>query len=324
MGRGPRCEGGGRLTSKHLIAALAGVFLTTLFASTSQAEGPTPGGSYGPRPDRPTLVETNVVATDAGVTIFVSIESNTPGLPGTPGSTDLISNPAAPVCSATATHVGAISDWAHQGLQAHPDAIPFAVNCDDGYFGIAWVPVGAPGDPDVVVEVLPGDAIDPEAVAQSLLGLVPLPPITVGANPGTGLVALPSWFWVEGYGGEPLTGAETLGGTTVEVEVTPARYDWDFGDGGQVSATSLGQPYPAESEIQHRYEQSSLVAGGAFAVRLEITFSARYRVITEEDDGAGGSVTAVGDWQATEPIVRTFERAYPVQQLQSVLAADQH
>lgn len=305
-------------------AAISLLVLLLLGTSVAHAEPPTPGQAGTARGNRPDLVETNVVASETGITIYVGIRSTSSGSPGKPGSTDLINDPGAPSCTATATHVGAVSGWVREGLEAHPDAIPFAVNCDDGYFGIAWVPVGAPSDPNVVVEVLPADPVDPAAVAQSLLGLVPLPPITVGANPGTGLVALPSWFWVEGYGGETLAGAETLGGTTVEVEITPERYDWDFGDGGRMSTTSLGQPYPAESEIQHRYEQSSLVSDGAFRVRLAITFSARYRVITEEDDGEGGTVIAVGDWVATDPIVRAFEHAYPVQQLQSVLAADRH
>ena len=198
------------------------------------------------------------------------------------------------------------------------------MSCDDGYFGIAWVPVDAPGDPDVVVEVLPEDAVDPEAVAQSLLGLVPLPPITVGANPGTGLVAMPSWFWVDGYDGSPLYGSEALGNTTVEVEITPQRYDWHFGDGGFVSAGSLGRPYPDESDIQHTYEQSSLVAGGQFEVRLEITFAGQFRVITEEDDGEGNIVVTVGDWEPLDPMVRSFVAPYPVQQLQSVLTSGQH
>jgi len=307
-------------------ATILAVLLCLVSSSSVLAQSVrTPGAGLTPRPERQeTEVETNVVASETGVTIYVGIRSTTPGVPGTPGSTDLISAPGAPACSATATHIGALSDWAREGLQAHPDAIPFAVSCDDGYFGIAWVPVDAPGDPDVVVEVLPEDAVDPEAVAQSLLGLVPLPPITVGANPGTGLVAMPSWFWVDGYDGSPLYGSEALGNTTVEVEITPQRYDWHFGDGGFVSAGSLGRPYPDESDIQHTYEQSSLVAGGQFEVRLEITFAGQFRVITEEDDGEGNIVVTVGDWEPLDPMVRSFVAPYPVQQLQSVLTSGQH
>jgi hypothetical protein len=69
---------------------------------------------------------------------------------------------------------------------------------------------------------------------------------------------------------------------------------------------SLGQRYPAVSDIQHAYEQSSLSSNGAFAVTVAINFSVRYRV-------SGGA------WQALDPITRSVASAYPVQQLQSIL-----
>ena len=81
---------------------------------------------------------------------------------------------------------------------------------------------------------------------------------------------------------------------------------WTFGDGTSLTTTSLGEPYPAESDIQHVYEQSSLAAGGTYTVTVQATFSARYRV-----NG--------GPWQSLEPISRSFTTDYPVQQLQSVL-----
>jgi hypothetical protein len=93
---------------------------------------------------------------------------------------------------------------------------------------------------------------------------------------------------------------------TVEVEITPTDYRWSFGDGTALETASLGQPYPQESDIRHTYEQSSLRVGGSFAVTVQITFSARYRV-----DG--------GPWEPLEPITRAFTAAYPVQQLQSIL-----
>jgi hypothetical protein len=159
---------------------------------------------------------------------------------------------------------------------------------------------------EVSVVVIEGDPVDPASVAAELLDHVPVPAITVGVNPEVGLVALPSWFWVEGYDGLPITASDTLAGTTVEVEITPTGYRWTFGDGATVESNSLGQRYPEESDIRHTYEQSSLSVGGAFPVSVEITFSARYRV-----DG--------GPWQPLDPITRSFTTAYPVQQLQSIL-----
>jgi hypothetical protein len=49
-----------------------------------------------------------------------------------------------------------------------------------------------------------------------------------------------------------------------------------------------------------------LRAGGTFNSQLDITFAARFRV-------NGGA------WQPLAPVVQTYSRAYPVQQLQSVL-----
>ncbi|PKN81925.1 MAG: hypothetical protein CVU47_04940 [Chloroflexi bacterium HGW-Chloroflexi-9] len=202
------------------------------------------------------------------------------------------------------------AEWVQAGLDANPDTVPWTVSCDTGYFGVAWVPADAPGAPDVVVNGPPGASVDPLTVAESILGAVPVPPVTVSANPGIGMVAMPSWFWVDGYDGAPLYGAETLGLITVQVEVTPERYDWSFGDGHTLVTNSLGQRFPAESDIQHIYERSSASTGGAFPVRLDITFSTRYRV-------NGGA------WLPLEPIVHSFALDYPVQQLQAVLTRGQ-
>ena len=90
------------------------------------------------------------------------------------------------------------------------------------------------------------------------------------------------------------------------MEVQPLRYRWSFGDGTTAETTSLGQRYPAESDIQHVYEQSSLAAGGAYSITVEVTFVAQYRV-------SGGA------WQTLDPITRSFSNDYTVQQLQSVI-----
>ncbi len=307
--------------------AAAAIVLGMLLSSASvvYADPPTPGQAGNLRGLRPDLVETDVVATNDGVTIYVGIRTTRPGSPGSPGSSDLISGPAAPTCTAQALNVpfnSAMNGWMRDGLRDNPGTVPVGVRCDES-LTIVWVPVDGGTPPDIVVNVLPSDPGAPSLVAEDLFGIVPLPPISLRANPGTGLVAMPAWFWVDGYDGSPLYGSETLGGTTVEVEITPQRYDWHFGDGGFFSTASLGRPYPDESDIQHTYEQSSLVAGGQFEVRLEITFAGQFRVITEEDDGEGNIVVTIGDWEPLDPMVRSFVAPYPVQQLQSVLTAGQ-
>jgi hypothetical protein len=200
----------------------------------------------------------------------------------------------------------ATREWFERESALHPGEAPWVVQCDNGFMSIVWLPFDLEAS-EVSVVVVEGDPVDPASVAAELLDHVPVPAITVGVNPEVGLVALPSWFWVEGYDGLPITASDTLDGTTVEVEITPTGYRWTFGDGTTVESTSLGQRYPEESDIRHTYEQSSLSVGGAFPVSVEITFSARYRV-----DG--------GPWQPLDPITRSFTTAYPVQQLQSILA----
>jgi hypothetical protein len=122
-------------------------------------------------------------------------------------------------------------------------------------------------------------SVDPGAIAAELLGSLSLPSLRLDMNPRLGLVAVPTWFWVEGYGGEviPLsmslevpheectlsidrdargdvildgagepqitpqctTTSEAIG---VEVRAWPSSYRWDFGDhvGQTVRCPGLG------------------------------------------------------------------------------------
>lgn len=248
-----------------------------------------------------------VVSAPSGVTIYIATTVVTPGT-SSPGETTVSqSGSGGPSCSANPMNIGNSStDWVRQGSAEHPGATPWMVQCDDGNVGVAWVPANSSDQPAVVLGNPPGAGVDPSQIAASVFEIVPLPPVTVGVNPGTGLVAVSSWFWIDGYDGSTLRGSRTLDSVAVEVEITPSGYLWAFGDGSTLETTSVGRAYPDESDIQHHYEQSSLSAGGAFTVKLDITFSARYRV----NDGP---------WQALPPVVQSFDRAYPVQQLQSVL-----
>jgi len=296
------------MLKKSICALCAAVAIFVVGAGDVMADGPMPGqGQATGSNKRPGDSSVSVVSGASGVTIFISMSDTSPGQPGTPPSTQIVNGPSGPVCSTTPMNIGnATASWVRDGLQANPDTIPWAVTCDNGYFGIAWVPVAAPGAPRVVVTDAGAPPVDPAALAASVLGTVPLPPIRVGASPGVGLVALPSWFWIDGYDGSTLRGSRTLGLVTVEVEITPQGYRWAFGDGRELQTTSLGRPYPEQSDIRHAYEQSSLTAGGSYDLRLGITFSARYRV-------NGGA------WIPLTPVTQTYTRDYPVRQLQSVL-----
>lgn len=300
------------MTSRRILRALSVAVMVVLAAGLP---GPTPAeadgaGGYDPDPQTPsTALTIDVVSGPDGVTIYISVVGLTPGDDGTPGTDDPVDVTEAPTCTASPMNIGnASAGWVREGLLEHPDTVPWWVLCDSGYVGVAWVPIDAPAAPDVVVGAPPIPAVDPASVAASVLGTVPLPPIEVGANPTVGLVAMPAWFWVDGYDGSTLRGLRTLGPITVEVEITPAEYRWSFGDGAVLDTASLGRPYPAVSDLRHTYEQSSAIAGGTFQVQLDITFDARYRVNS-------------GPWLPLAPLVQSFTRDYPVQQLQSVLTS---
>jgi hypothetical protein len=229
--------------------------------------------------------------------------------------------------------------WVRTGLQEHPDTTPMGFYIDGVFQGIVWVPDEADaanlqwGTPPEVASEVPPEApiqIDPRDVALDLLSQIPLPDLEIRANPSLGLVGMPSWFWVDGYSGEPFGDSLTVSlspptapedsedeaapndavsdstSFTVEVQVRPSTYEWSFGDGTSLVANSLGKPYPDESDIQHTYEHSSLLFPDGFPVQLKIEFLAEYRV----DGGASEELPA---------ILRTYQSTFSVQEMQPVL-----
>lgn len=294
---------------RHLPSAFVLAACLGLWPNTVSADEPVPGGAYGTGGNKPDSAQISVTSGPSGVTIYIAIAEMSPGSNSAPGSGDTISGGGGPSCSATPMDVGNSSvGWVRAGIEANPGTVPYTVTCDNGYFGIAWIPTDAPAAPQIVVGAPAIPAVDPVAIQASVLGIVPLPPIKVGANPDIGLVAMPAWFWVDGYNGQTLYGARSIGLILIEVEITPIGYRWTFGDGADLQTLSLGSAYPEESDLQHIYEQSSLVAGGTYEVELEITFEARYRV--------NGRL-----WQPLDPVTQSYVREYPVQQLQSVLTS---
>jgi hypothetical protein len=289
-----------------LAAALLG-----LSALVVSADPPSPGDPGDPRANKPNAT-TSVQSGPNGVTIRIAVSQSSPGLPGggAPISTGGGStNTGGWNCRADIMNIGnATRSWFESEAPQHPNQSPWVVNCTNGYTNIVWLPNTASSSNVSVVVDPGGSSVDPVALAAELLDQVPVPDIEIGVNPAPGLVAMPSWFWIEGYDGAPITTSRSLAGVTVEVQITPTSYRWSFGDGAKLETTSLGRPYPATSEIRHTYEQSSLAAGGKFTVTVDLTFSARYRV-------------SGGVWQSLEPISRSFTSPYPVQQLQSILTA---
>ncbi len=273
-------------------------------------------GGYDPDAGGPQVTtEVTVTSGPDGVTIFIESEEITPGSDGSPGGDDTSGDGTpgsgeAPECQAAPINIGHTSTtWVVEGLQENPGTYPWGVNCDDGSFGIAWVPTGTSGTPEVVAGEPPLPPIDPQVVRDAVFRIVSLPQIAVGVNPAVGLVAVESWFWVDGYHGQTLRGSATLGPYDVDVEITAVRYLWNWGDRSSLSTFSRGLAFPRKSTIRHLYERSSLQAGGSYRVSLQITWDATY-----SENG--------GSWLPLEPITRTYTRSYAVRQLQSVLTTN--
>ena len=304
-------EGSRRNSPGRLIGAAAALFVVgslmaagLVFQRMAWADSHEDGG-YTPSPDLP-QAEISVESNDDGVTIYIAFEESSPGSSTDPSTGGPDGGSGGWSCTSHPMSIGnAMLAWFEEQAPLHPGEAPWIVWCNDEFIGIVWLPTDIEPQ-DIQIIVVPGVSVDPANIAAELRDQVLVPDITVGVNPDVGLVAMPAWFWIEGYDGSPINMSETLGGTTVEVEITPTNYAWSFGDGATMNTVSLGRPYPQASDIGHSSEQSSLSAGGAFPVTVEISFSVRYRI-----DG--------GAWQPLDPISRSFTAAYPVQQLQSVL-----
>ena len=122
------------------------------------------------------------------------------------------------------------------------------------------------------------EAFDPRPLAVRMAAELPPPDLRIGMNPAKGMVAVPTWFWVEGYDGGTLSQSETvleshekchlvaerdadgqvvldetlrprtrrecaIESTTfvVDVRLWPNHFAWDFGDNHGRDITCRGQ-----------------------------------------------------------------------------------
>lgn len=189
---------------------------------------------------------------------------------------------------------GEIKGVGEVSLPTPPDERPFWVMCDGENVGMVWRKIGP----------RPLRASPPAQIADSLREEIPMPQVTIRVNPDVGLVGTESWFWVEGYAGQPIVKTTDAFGQTVEVEATVSRYEWAFGDGTSI-AGSLGKAYPQRSDVRHVYEKSSS-AGAGYPLTVRFVFSVKYRL--------GG-----GTWTDLPGIARTASFSYQVRQSQAVI-----
>lgn len=216
--------------------------------------------------------------------------------------------------------------WINVGEQEHPNTVPMAFNVDGQLQDIVWVPTqagpnnvqwGAPPTAPQNTQIAGAGGTDPRQVALEVLAHIPLPNIHIHVNPQVGLVAMPDWFWIDGYNGAPIQQSRTVTlpppapgvpppSFTVTVRIWPDEYDWLFGDGGSLTTQSLGKAYPAESDLQHTYEYSSLPFANGFPVTVTVRFRAEFSV-----NGGGPQPLPI--------IEHTYDANHPVQEIQAVI-----
>jgi hypothetical protein len=122
------------------------------------------------------------------------------------------------------------------------------------------------------------ERFDPYPVAVQMAAQLPPPELRIGMNPTLGMVAVPTWFWVDGYDGGTLSQSETVREShevchlvavrdangqvvldansrprtrrdctvdsstfVVDVRLWPNRFAWDFGDDHGRSIACAGQ-----------------------------------------------------------------------------------
>jgi hypothetical protein len=177
--------------------------------------------------------------------------------------------------------------------------------------GFSFATPMLPGTTTAFSAIGPVPHVDAWSLALSAESEAPAPPITLKANPDPGVVAIPSWFWVQGYDGQVITHSKTqhashtecqlLNGVpdcrtvddsvTVTVHLKPVSYTWDFGDGRAGSrrtfspSVGLGRPYTDplhESPVNWSYEFDSRDFVSGFPVKLTISFAGSF-----EANGSG-------------------------------------
>lgn len=138
------------------------------------------------------------------------------------------------------------------------------------------VRIGGDGEPTVT----------PAAVA-SAFARVPMPEVKSIAQPGeTTLVNLDTVFHTDATG---FTRTISLLGRSVELEVRPVSFRWEFGDGESTTTTTPGAAYPAR-DITHRYQRRGVVRH-----RVEVTWSARWRIGSRPWRDVPGTTTSTGE-----------------------------
>jgi hypothetical protein len=180
-------------------------------------------------------------------------------------------------------------------------------------------PVSAKAPNAVVADVA-------QHAAAQLTATIVVPALGLNINPDqAGITGLVSYFWLTGFDGKPIykpADPSPLG--TGWLRATPIYYQWSFGDGSSVTATSVGEAYPRISEIAHTYDVRSdksrmATAQGLYHVSVTAFFRVAFQV-----SAPGQSLVPNGQWvdfatYGLPPLQANAVRDYKVREVRQVL-----
>jgi hypothetical protein len=183
------------------------------------------------------------------------------------------------------------------------EGIAYVLNCDDenGRLVSSRFVVYSPADP------LGGVAVVERAVTEARRRLELEPPVPRFNPPGSQLVGLPTWLWVENLWFQQSATA-SVGGVSATVHAVPVGVDWNTGDGSQVLC-DRGVPYDRarsarsqSSACTHVFQRSSAdQRSGTYRMRATQRWVAWWNSST----GGGGSLGMLS--RSTESDIRVIE-----------------
>lgn len=270
------------------------------------------------------------VSRDTGKCLITATD---PGAPERPrGSYD---DPAAPAADRKpATRPGSPCNWEGEGQSTSEMQKPVPCTSDRGIWSNMWncylspAPVepqppptapewdGHPPDEGAIHACFnvaglltgtlwlasPPDTADagptPGEVAQIAVERMNLRAVEIGMSPdpdGPGVVALPTWLWVQDPGEQtfgPITRTASAGSVSVTATARVERIVWDMGDGTQVVCTGPGTPYEsrfgreASPDCGHTYTRESGFQPGQ---QYTVTATSEW-VVDWEGAGQSGSL----------------------------------
>jgi hypothetical protein len=107
-------------------------------------------------------------------------------------------------------------------------------------------------DPGPPINIVPVASTSPVVAAKALADQVygtlsmPAPPITMApAADATQYVGVPLWAWSPASSWRPKATTASAGGVTLTMTAAPVVSDWSMGDGGSMTCSGPGTPYPA-------------------------------------------------------------------------------